>query len=72
MFGGGVPVVKLGRLAGQFAKPRRCAVAVGTLIRACVSLWWTTPVCMWLLLPLPAWQQDAWAVAARACICLPR
>ncbi len=25
MFGGGVPVVKLGRLAGQFAKPRRCA-----------------------------------------------
>lgn len=23
MFGGGVPVVKLGRLAGQFAKPRR-------------------------------------------------
>jgi 3-deoxy-D-arabino-heptulosonate 7-phosphate (DAHP) synthase class II len=22
MFGGGVPIVKLGRMAGQFAKPR--------------------------------------------------
>lgn len=29
MFGGGVPVVKLGRLAGQFAKPRRCAAQHG-------------------------------------------
>lgn len=63
MFGGGVPVVKLGRLAGQFAKPRRCAAAVGTLIRAGVSLWWTTPVCLWPLLLLPARQHDDWAVA---------
>jgi 3-deoxy-D-arabino-heptulosonate 7-phosphate (DAHP) synthase class II len=37
MFGGGVPVVKLGRMAGQFAKPRWEHTAAATAAAAAAA-----------------------------------